>query len=93
MRAHTPNKSKVGSHRQPLPKSAMSSELLLHVDSAQRLGRGDNRDILIRAENEQIAIAEDDEIGLSGERAREHVIVVRIATGWCWRRLRFDEVG
>ncbi len=53
--------------------------LLLSVDFAQRLRRGDDRDVLISLEREQIVIAGDDEIGTRRERCGEHMIVIGIA--------------
>ena len=70
----------------------MTSYLLLRLDSAQRVGRGEDRDALIRAEIEQVEIACDDEIGAGGQCAGEHVIIVGIATGGCRQRLRLHDV-
>jgi hypothetical protein len=57
---------------------AASWRLPLRFDSAQRLGRADDRDVLKGLEREQIEIAGDDKLGARGERAGEHVIVIRI---------------
>jgi hypothetical protein len=40
-----------------------------------------DRDVLIRAQIEQIVIARDDEVGTRSERAGEHMIVIGIAAG------------
>ena len=48
-------------------------------DAAQGLGGREDGDVLVEFEGEQMLIAGDDQIGLSGDRAGEYMIVVGIA--------------
>src|SRR5690606_22061332 len=63
------------------------------LDAAHGIRRGEDRDVLIRLEIEQIEIARDDEIGARRERAGEHGIIIRIAASRCRQRLWLDEVS
>ena len=54
-------------------------KLRLRFDAAQGLGGREDGDVLVDFESEQMLIAGDDQIGLSGDRAGEHMIVVGIA--------------
>ena len=54
---------------------------------------GENRDALILVQIEQVAIAGDDEVGLGGERASEHVVVIRITAGWGRQRLWLNDLS
>ena len=47
-------------------------------DALDRLGGTDDRDVLIGLQIEQVRIARNDKIGLRGEGAGEHMIVVRV---------------
>ena len=47
-------------------------------DALERFGCSDDRDALIGLQVEQIRVARDDEIGLRGEGAGEHVVVIGI---------------
>ena len=53
---------------------------------------GEDRDALILVQIEQVAIARDDEVGLGGERASEHMVVIRITAGWGRQRLWLDDL-
>lgn len=44
-------------------------------------------------EIEQVIIARDDELDLSGERKRQELIIVRIAADGSWQRCRCDDFG
>lgn len=50
----------------------------MRQQSGYGLGRTDNEDASILLEFEEMAIARDDQIGLCGQRASEHVVIVRI---------------
>lgn len=54
-------------------------QLRLRVDPAQGLGGREDGDVLVDFEAEQMLIAGDDQIGPSGDRAGEHVVIVGIA--------------
>lgn len=49
------------------------------MNPLQHLGGLEDRDALIGSEREQVVIAGDDDLGLSGERGSEDVIVIGIA--------------
>jgi hypothetical protein len=51
-------------------------------DERERLARREDADGAKRIEGPQILIAGDDEAGVGGKRAGEHLIVVGIATDW-----------
>lgn len=55
------------------------SSLLQRLNPLQRVDGFDDGDALIGGEREQVVIARDDDLGLSGECAGGDVIIIRIA--------------
>jgi len=64
--------------------------VLACLDSLHRLCRGDDRDVPVVLEGEQVVITRDDEIGLSCDGHCQHRIIIRIAAHRLWQGWRFD---
>ena len=67
-------------------------DLLAAADELQRLRRGQDIDVLIVLQAEQVVIAGDDAVGLSGTGQGQHGIIVRIAAEGAWQRRRIDHL-
>ena len=50
----------------------------LFPDQLQGLRGGDDRDVLVCLEYQQVLIAGDDEVGVGGEGGGEYLVVIRI---------------